>query len=137
LVCLGALTGAFGTVAWLTALCATSFAQMMVGIVGLGVTPVLSGGALLWLGLHVLESEAAKDRVRALSNARFIDATRGGATCATVAVRLGIGDVLEVEHRLDELVAHDALMLVVTEQGEVLYRPPAEPPSREARNDRF
>jgi hypothetical protein len=125
-VCLGALTGAFGTVAWLTALCATSFPQMVMGILGLGVAPVLGGGALLWAGLHVLEAEAAKDRIRALGDMRFIEATRGGATSATVALRLGTGDVLEVERRLDRLVAHDALMLDVTEQGEALYRPPAE-----------
>jgi hypothetical protein len=134
-VCLGALTGAFGTVAWLTALCATSFPQMVMGILGLGVAPVLGGGALLWAGLHVLESEAAKDRVRAFGDTRFIEATRGGATSATVALRLGTSDVLEVERRLDRLVAHDALLLDVTEQGEALYRPLAEAPTWGAPRD--
>jgi hypothetical protein len=135
LVCFGALTGAFGTVAWLTALSATTFPQMVMGIIGLGVAPVLGGGALLWAGLHVLESEAARDRVRALGDARFIEATRGGATSATVALRLGIGDLLEVERRLDTLVAHDALLLDVTEQGEALYRGPSEVPGWDVDRD--
>jgi hypothetical protein len=126
LVCLGALTGAFGTVAWLTTLCATSLRQMLVGIVGLGVAPVLGGGALLWAGLHLLEVESAKDRVRNLGDGRFIEAARQPGASRTIALRLGVPDVLEVERRLDALVARDQLMLDVTEQGEVLYRAPRD-----------
>ncbi len=124
LVCAGALAGAFGTVAWLTVLCAPSFSQVMLGIVALGVAPVAGGGALLWAGLSVLEAESARSRVRGLSDARFIEAARGGATAAAVALRLGIGDVPEVEQRLDALVASDALVLEVSGEGEVLYRTP-------------
>jgi hypothetical protein len=124
LVCAGALAGAFGTVAWLTVLCAPSFSQVMLGIVALGITPVVGGGALLWAGLSVLEAESARSRVRAISDGRFVDAARGGTTAAAVALRLGIGDAYEVEQRLDALVARDVLVLEVSNEGEVLYRAP-------------
>jgi hypothetical protein len=124
LVGVGALTGAFGTVAWLTVLCASSFPEVLFGVFALGVAPVVGGGALLWAGLSVLEAEAARSRVRAISDARFIEAAHGGATSATVALRLGIGDVEEVERRLDDLAARDALALVVSDEGEALYRAP-------------
>jgi len=123
-VCAGALAGAFGTVAWLTVLCAPSFSQVMLGIVALGIAPVAGGGALLWAGLSVLEAESARSRVRAIGDARFIDAARTGTTAAAIALRLGISDVLEVEQRLDALVAGDALLLEVSAEGEVLYRAP-------------
>ena len=123
-MCGGALAGAFGTVAWLTVLCAPSFSQVMLGIVALGIAPVVGGGALLWAGLSMLEAESARCRVRAISDGRFIDVARGGTTAAAAALRLGIGDVLEVEQRLDALVARDALLLEVSAEGEVLYRAP-------------
>ena len=123
-MCGGALAGAFGTVAWLTVLCAPSFSQVMLGIVALGVAPVLGGGALLWAGLSLLEAESARSRVRAIPDGRFVDAARGGSTAGAIALRLGIGDALEVEQRLDDLVARDALVLEVSSEGEVLYRAP-------------
>jgi hypothetical protein len=122
LACLGALAGAFGTVAWLTVLCATSFPRVLFGIVTLGVLPVVGGGVLLWAGLSVLEAESARGRVRAISDERFVEAAQGGATGAVIALRLGVGETLEVEARLDELVARDVLALDVTDDGEVLYR---------------
>jgi hypothetical protein len=122
MVCLGALAGAFGTVAWLSVLCVPSFPRVMLGIFALGVAPVAGGGALLWAGLSMIETESARSRVRALSDARFIDAARSGATAAAVATRLGIEDAVEVERRLDELVARDALALEISEEGEVVYR---------------
>jgi hypothetical protein len=122
LVCVGALTGAFGTVAWLTVLSASSFPQVMAGIFALGVAPVVGGGAVLWAGLHILETESSRGRVRALPDDRFIEAARGGGTSMMIALRLGLGETLEVERRLDELVARDILALDVTEQGEVIYR---------------
>jgi hypothetical protein len=122
LACLGALAGAFGTVAWLTVLCASSFPRVMFGIVTLGVLPVVGGGVLLWAGLSVLEAESSRSRVRAISDERFVEAVRSGATGADVALRLGVGETLEVENRLDELVARDVLALEVTDEGEVLYR---------------
>jgi hypothetical protein len=100
MVCLGAMAGAFGTVAWLSVLCVPSFPQVMFGIFALGVAPVAGGGALLWAGLSIIEAESARSRVRALSDARFIEAAR----------------------RLDELVARDALALEISEEGEVVYR---------------
>jgi hypothetical protein len=115
LACLGAL-------AWLTVLCATSFPRVMFGILTLGVLPVVGGGVLLWAGLSVLEAESARSRVRAISDERLVDAAQGGATGQAVATRLGVGDPLEVEARLDELVARDVLALEVTDEGEVLYR---------------
>jgi hypothetical protein len=117
------MTGAFGTVAWLTVLCASSVPQVMLGVLALGVAPVLGGGALLWAGLSILEGHSTTSRIRAIPDARFVEASLGGATSATVALRLGVGDPLEVEQRLDELVAHDALALVVSDEGEALYRP--------------
>ena len=122
MVCSGALAGAFGTVAWLTVLCAPSFSHVMLGILALGVAPVAAGGALLWAGLSLLETESARSRVRSMPDGRLVEAARGGATAAVIALRLGICDALEVEHRLDELVARDALTLEVSEEGEVLYR---------------
>ena len=122
MVCLGALAGAFGTVAWLSVLCVPTFPQVILGLLTLGVAPVAGGGALLWAGLSMIEAESARSRVRALSDARFIDAARNGATAAAVARRLGIDDTLEVEHRLDELVARDALALDVSDDGDVVYR---------------
>jgi hypothetical protein len=117
--------GAFGTVAWLSVLCAGSFARMIAGILALGVVPVLGGGALLWAGLGVLETQSTRSRVSALSDARIMDAVRGGATSATIALRLGVGDALEVERRLDDLVARDLLVLLVSEEGELFYREPS------------
>jgi hypothetical protein len=125
LVGVGAMLGAFGTVAWLTVLCASSAPQVLLGVLSLGVAPVLGGGALLWAGRSALESHAARSRARSIPDARLVEAVQGGASSATVALRLGVGDTLEVELRLDELVASDALTLVVTEEGEVLYRAPA------------
>ena len=120
----GALTGAFGTVAWLTVLCASSFPEVLFGLLALGVAPVVGGGALLWAGLSVLEAQSARSRVRGISDAHIIECAQGGATSATIALRLGVGDTLEVERRLDDLVARDVLALVVSDEGEVLYRAP-------------
>jgi hypothetical protein len=106
-------------------LCASSFPEVMVGVFALGVAPVLGGGALLWAGLTVLEAHAVRSRVRGIPDARFVEAAQGGATSATVALRLGAGDAREVESRLDALVARDVLALVVSEEGEVLYRAPS------------
>ncbi len=124
LVCVGALGGAFGTVAWLSVLCASSFPRMLLGILGLGVGPVVGGGVLLWTGLSLLETESARNRVRALEDERLLDAARGGATAEVIAIRLACGDVDEVERRLDDLVARDALQLDVCDEGEVRYRAP-------------
>jgi hypothetical protein len=124
LVCLGALAGAFGTVAWLTVLCAPSFAQILLGVVALGAAPVAAGGALLWAGLSLLEAESTRSRVENVPVARIVEAARGGATAKTIAVRLGLSEMDDVEYRLDELVTHDALGLEVSEEGEVLYRAP-------------
>ena len=124
LVGVGALIGAFGTVAWLPVRCASSLAEVLFGMLALGVAPVVGGGALLWAGLSVLEAQSARSRVRSIADDRLIEATQGGATSAVVALRLGIGDVVEVEHRLDALVARDALVLVVSDEGEALYRAP-------------
>jgi hypothetical protein len=118
------MLGAFGTVAWLTVLCASSAPQVLLGVLSLGVAPVLGGGALLWAGLSVLETHAVRSRVRSMPDARFVEAAQGGATSATIALRLGTGDPVEVELRLDELVSRDELTLVVTEEGEVFYRAP-------------
>jgi hypothetical protein len=120
----GALLGAFGTVAWLTVLCASSFQRVLFGILGLGVAPVLGGGALLWAGLGVLEAQSARSRVRGLADERFVEAAHGGRTAAAVAAQLGAGDVREVEHRLDDLCAREILFLDVSDEGEVLYRAP-------------
>lgn len=122
LVCVGALLGAFGTVAWLTVLCASTFPQVVFGIVGLGILPVVGGGALLWAGLSILETQSARSRARALPDGRFVDAARGGGSPQVIAARLGIGDAIEVERRLDELVARDALAMEISEEGEVVYR---------------
>ena len=120
------MLGAFGTVAWLTVLCASSVPQVMFGVLLLGVAPVLGGGALLWAGLSVLEGHSARSRVRVIPDARFIESAQGGATVATVALRLGVvSEIVEVERRLDALVARDALALVVSEEGEVIYRAPS------------
>jgi hypothetical protein len=122
LVCVGALLGSFGTVAWLTVLCAPTFGRLILGVLALGAAPVVGGGALLWAGLGLLENEAARSRVRAVSDARFVEAAGSGASSSLVASRLGLGDVAEVEQRLDTLCARDQLALDVTDEGEVRYR---------------
>lgn len=124
LVCLGALAGAFGTVAWLTVLCAPTISRLLLGVLALGVAPVAGGGALLWAGLSLLEDEAAKGRVRAVPDERFIEAASMGATAPVIAQRLGLSETREVERRLDELVARDVLALDVSDEGEVFYRVP-------------
>lgn len=123
LVSIGALAGAFGTVAWLTVLCAPSLSMVMAGVLVLGVAPVVGGGALLWTGLSVLERQAARSRVRAMPEAHFLEAASGGASAAQIAQRLGLGDVREVTHRLDDLVAGDVLVLDVTRDGDLVYQP--------------
>jgi hypothetical protein len=122
LVCLGALSGAFGTVAWLTVLCASSLSRMLLGMMSLGVLPVVAGGALLWVGLGVLERQAARSRVWAIGVMQVTDAAQGGATARTVAERLGT-DPAETERRLDELVAADVLALEISGDGDLSYRP--------------
>jgi hypothetical protein len=124
LVCVGALAGAFGTVAWLTVLCAPTISRLVLGVVALGVAPVAGGGALLWAGLSLLEEEAAKSRVRAVPDERFVEAAGNGATLQTVTQKLGLGEPREVESRLDALCARDLLLLDVSDEGEVLYRAP-------------
>jgi hypothetical protein len=123
LVCLGALSGAFGTVAWLTVLCAP-FPAILLGVLALGAMPVVLGGALLWAGLSLLEAESARSRVRGVPEAYIVEAARAASTAKTIALRLGLGDVAEVERRLDDLVVHEALVLEVNEEGDVLYREP-------------
>jgi hypothetical protein len=122
LVCLGALSGAFGTVAWLTVLCASSLSQMLLGVLALGVAPVVGGGALLWTGLGLLETHAARSRVLALGEEQLAEAVRGGATAQAVARRVGTSEVVELTRRLDELVARDILALDISEEGELVYR---------------
>jgi|HubBroStandDraft_6_1064221.scaffolds.fasta_scaffold734080_1 hypothetical protein len=122
LVCLGALSGAFGTVAWLTVLCASSLSRVLLGMMSLGVLPVVAGGVLLWFGLGVLERQAARSRVWSLAVTQVADATEGGATARLVAERLGT-DPRETERRLDALVAEDVLSLDVSGEGDLSYRP--------------
>ena len=124
-MCLGALSGAFGTVAWLTVLCFQSFSRVLLGVLSLGVAPVVGGGALLWVGLGLLEAHAARGRVTALPDEQLAEATRGGVTAATLAQRFGLGDLDEVTRRLDDMVARDVLVLEVSEEGELWYRPRA------------
>jgi hypothetical protein len=126
-VCLGALAGAFGTVAWLTVLCASSFPQLLLGIAALGAAPVVGGGALLWAGLAMIEKTSARSRVRALPDDSLVEAAEGGATAPAIALRLGLDQTADVEQRLDDLVACDTLSLDVTDQGEVIYKPHREP----------
>ena len=123
LVCLGALSGAFGTVAWLTVLCVPSFPRVLLGVLSLGIAPVVGGGAMLWAGLSMLEARAARGRVWSLPEPQLAEATKGGLTAPALALRLGLGDVRELEGRLDEMVARDALALDVSEEGELVYRP--------------
>jgi hypothetical protein len=123
LVCLGALSGAFGTVAWLTVLCLPTFPRVMLGVLSLGVAPVVGGGALLWVGLGMLERSAARVRVRGLPDEQLVDATRNGLTAKALAVRLGVGELAELTRRLDDLVARDVLALDLSEEGDLVYRP--------------
>lgn len=125
LVCLGALSGAFGTVAWLTVLCLPTFPRVMLGVLSLGVAPVVGGGALLWVGLGMLERSAARVRVRSLPDDQLVDAVRNGMTARALASRMGIGDVAELTQRLDDLVARDVLVLDLSEEGNLVYRPRA------------
>ena len=122
LVCFGALPGAFGTVAWVGVLSASSLLRVLLGMFALGLAPVVAGGALLWVGLGVLERQAARSRVWAIDEAEVADAAVGGATARQVADRLGT-DPRETERRLDDLVAHDVLSLEVSGEGDLSYRP--------------
>lgn len=121
LVCLGALSGAFGTIAWLTALCARTLPSMLVGMVSLGLVPVLGGGAMLWAGLGVLETQAARARVRDLPEPRIIEAVSTGGTVEAIADRLGMTDARELEDRLDALVAREILTLEIDGDGALVY----------------
>lgn len=123
LVCLGALAGAFGTIAWLTALCATSLPRMMLGMVSLGLVPVLGGGAMLWAGLGILEGYASRARVRDLPEGSLVEAARAGGSAEVIAARLGVADVGELTCRLDDLVAKEVLSLDIEDDGELSYRP--------------
>jgi hypothetical protein len=123
LVAIGALGGAFGTVAWLSVLCAPSLSQMLLGVLTLGLAPVVGGGAVLWVGLGILERQSARERVRALSDAHLVEGAQSGGTALAIAHRLGVGDVAEVTARLDELVARDVLALDLTDDGELVYQP--------------
>jgi hypothetical protein len=123
LVCLGALAGAFGTVAWLTALCAPTLGSLLVGVVALGVLPVVGGGGLLWARLGILEAHAKRGRVRALPEEQIREATRGGASASLVADRLGVSDLKEITERLDDLAAREILALEIRDDGELIYAP--------------
>jgi len=120
---LGALSGAFGTVAWLTVLCAP-FPRLLLGVLALGVAPVVVGGALLWGGLSLLEVASARRRARLVPEACIVEAARAGGTAATITSRLGLSDTVEIERRLDDLVVREALMLEVSAEGDVLYQEP-------------
>jgi len=123
LVCLGALSGAFGTVAWLTVLCAP-FPALLLGVLALGVAPVVVGGGLLWGGLSLLEVESARNRAHLVPEACIVEAVRTKGTAAEITARLGLSDAAEVERRLDDLVVRETLALEVSEDGDVLYREP-------------
>jgi hypothetical protein len=123
LVCVGALAGAFGTIAWLSAFCAPTLPRMLLGMVSLGLLPVLGGGAMLWAGLSVLESHAAIRRVREMPEARFVEAARPGGSARAIADRLAVVDEREVIRRLDDLVVRGVLALDITDEGELFYRP--------------
>lgn len=123
LLSLGALSGAFGTIAWLTALCAPSLGRMLLGMISLGLLPVLTGGAMLWAGLGVLENHAARSRVRDMPEERIVEAARKGGSARDIADRLAVADTREVTYRLDDLVARGVLSLDITEEGELVYQP--------------
>lgn len=127
LVALGAVSGTFGTVAWLAVLCVPTFSSFIAGLLGLGVAPVVAGGALLWSGLRVLERQGARSRVYALPDQQIIAATQDGATVELVAARLGVLAVQDLTDRLDQLAAREVLDLQISEDGALLYSPRASP----------
>jgi hypothetical protein len=122
-VSVGAFSGAFGTVAWLSVLRLPTIPVLLLGVLFLGAAPLAVGVAMLWAGLSVVDTQMARSRVRAVPIPSIVAAVHGGATPQVVALRLGLSDVPEIEARLDELVAHDALALTLTDEGELYYRP--------------
>jgi hypothetical protein len=126
LVAAGALSGAFGAVAWLEALRMPSFLLALVGIVLLGIVPIIIGLGLVWTGLGVLEEPVAPQR--AVSDDALLQATRQGATRDEVRLRIGRIDAVETERRLDDLVVRELLELEVTDEGQLVYRPRVHEP---------
>ena len=122
LVGIGALCGAFGTVAWLSVLRAPSVTVVLLSLLFLSATPLTVGLSLLWAGLSVLEKQMIRSRVRALPERELLDAAEEAATARAIALRLGVSDVRETERRLDDLVVRERLALDVTDEGELIYR---------------
>jgi hypothetical protein len=127
LVIAGAVSGAFGAVAWLEALRIPSLLLALVAIVLLGVVPVMLGLGLVWTGLGVIEDEqpGATRMLDLMSDDALVDATQGGSTRDEVVTRIGACDLGEAERRLDDLVVREVLDLDVTEEGRLVYRPHA------------
>jgi hypothetical protein len=116
----GALSGAFGAVAWLSALRIQSFALALIGVVLLGLVPVVLGLGLVWTGLGVLELDGEPERE--LTDEELLQAAGDGATRDEVAKALGRSDPREAERRLDQLVVRELLELDVTDEGGLVYR---------------
>lgn len=122
LVVSGAISGAFGAVAWLEALRIPSLFLALVGIVLLGIVPVILGLGLVWTGLGVIEDDPPRAALQ-VSDDVLLQATKLGATRDEVALRIGPCDMSHAERRLDELVVREQLELDLTEDGALIYRP--------------
>jgi len=119
LIAAGALSGAFGAVAWLSALRIQSFPLELIGVILLGLVPIVLGLGLVWTGLGVLEMD---EPARVPTDAEFLAAASSGATREEVARSLGTRDPHEAERRLDDLVVREVLELDLTDEGSLVYR---------------
>lgn len=120
LVGAGAISGAFGAVAWLSALRIQSFPLALIGVILLGLVPIVLGLGLVWTGLGVLELDQEPEQV--LRDEDLVAAAGRGATREEVAHALGARDPEVAERRLDDLVVREVLELDLTEEGSLLYR---------------
>jgi len=124
LVGVGAMVGAFGTIAWLFVLRVPSVSVVLLGMLFLGAAPLGMGLGLLWAGLSVIENEIGRARVWTISEEQIVEAAGKGTPLTEMVIQLGGTDLRETEKRLDDLVVRDVLSMDITEQGEIVYRQP-------------
>jgi hypothetical protein len=117
----GAVMGAAGTAGWISLLTIPSVVVAGLGVLFLGVVPIVVGLGLIWSGINALVEPVSV--VDLLPEARFVAAAGDGATREQIAYRLDLApaDWSSIEQRLDVLVIDERLELVLTDAGDLLY----------------
>lgn len=124
LVLIGTILVSFGLVSWISIPSTKSLSEIFLGIIYLGVWPLMLGISLVTFGLNLLDTFTfVKTKFPPPKDDEFMCLINEGASLQDISSNryLGLSEK-EIEHRLDSLVIKDKLILDLTEEGELLYR---------------